>query len=714
MKKRLFGLIGLLTIGLRVTSCNFVDILSKKIRSITIKDSVSAYKLGDTFYNKCDLSIVAGYTDGRKVNLSKEDVEFELTLNSVSYDVKHAFTVAGNYSLIVKKDDAKSSKITISVFETEQYVSSISVSGASIVEQNRSIELSLTISPSKYTVDIECNNQSPTYLEVKRNNDTSYSVKGLAIGEGNLTFRAKKDALTYFSTTYHIEITESAKIQIRQNYKDYIDHNAYDTSCCPSSGDVKLLVIPIWLSDSDSYITESKKENIRTDLEKTYFGSTSETGWHSVSSYYEEESGGELHITGKVADWYTFDRTADAVSTYEGEKAALQKSLVKAATNWYFSNNPSDSRTNYDYDGDGYLDGVMLIYGAPDDQAYKKITGNTFTGGNLWAYCYWVEDTSLKNVTNPGVNAFFWASYDFMYSSGITANSRTGFNYGNGDTTYCTVDAHTYIHEMGHVFGLEDYYDYTKSTAPAAGFSMQDNNVGGHDPYSAMALGWADPYIPLNSTTLTINDFQSSHDLILLTPSWNSYDSPFDEYLLLELYTNTGLNHFDSIHKYDSSYPQGPTTVGIRLWHVDSRLFSQQTNDFMDGNAKSSSSLRFSLAFNNTYYNSDEDDKYGRDSFAYRPNQYSSSHNTIDYQRFNILHLIRQSTSTSYTNKNNLVASNLFYEGQSFNMNSYSSQFYKQNGKLNSGISLGWSFTVKNIKTNLDGTNSATIQLTRA
>ena len=142
-----------------------------------------------------------------------------------------------------------------------------------------------------------------------------------------------------------------------------------------------------------------------------------------------------------------------------------------------------------------------------------------------------------------------------MYSSD-KASQRTGkSSYGNGDTRYCNVDAHTFIHEMGHVLGLQDYYDYDGIGTAVGGFTMQDNNVGGHDPYSVIAYGWAQPYIPTNTVTLTINDFQSSHDVVLLAN--HTVNSPFDEYLLVELYTPTGLNKFDTDYRYKYYYPQG-------------------------------------------------------------------------------------------------------------------------------------------------------------
>ena len=159
----------------------------------------------------------------------------------------------------------------------------------------------------------------------------------------------------------------------------------------------------------------------------------------------------------------------------------------------------------------------MLIYGAPD---YGSLDDDSRS--NLWAYCFWIQDQSVKSVSSPGANVFFWASYDFMYSSS-KAYQRTGkSNYGGGDTTYCSLDTHTYIHEMGHVFGLEDYYDYSGQYNPAAGFSMQDNNVGSHDPFSSYALGWGKAYIPTETTTINLKPFQDSGEMILLSPNPDS------------------------------------------------------------------------------------------------------------------------------------------------------------------------------------------------
>ena len=80
---------------------------------------------------------------------------------------------------------------------------------------------------------------------------------------------------------------------------------------------------------------------------------------------------------------------------------------------------------------------------------------------------------------------------------------------------------------------------------------MQDYNVGGHDPFSSYALGWGKAYIPAESMTINLKPFATSGEMILLTPNFNKYNSPFDEYILLEYYTPTGLNQLaiQKVHK---------------------------------------------------------------------------------------------------------------------------------------------------------------------
>jgi len=521
--------------------------------------------------------------------------------------------------------------------------------------------------------------------------NSSGVVTAVAIGTASITVTTVDGSFTASCAVTVQEAPAVSKTELAYDYSDYTNNNCYELDSTPLSGSPKLLVIPVWFTDSSTYIkTTTNKANVLSDINKVYFGTTSDTGWHSASSYYYEESKGQVNLTGTVSEWYECGNS----STYYGDSTNGQDyttSLVSTATNWYFTNHTGESRTDYDTDGDGYLDGVMLIYGAPDYSAENS------SKENLWAYCYWLQSTSNNSVTNPGPNVFFWASYDFMYGSS-TASSRAGSTYNGGDTTNCTIDGHTFIHEMGHVFGLDDYYDYSGQYEPAGGFSMQDYNVGGHDPYSVMANGWADPYIPTQSCSITIGAFQTTHDLILLSPSWNSYNSPFDEYLLLELYTPTGLNLMDSTYTYSSNYPKGPSSTGIRLWHVDSRLTTYASNKFSTTLTSNAGASNIYTAMSNTYYKSGDSNSY-------------ISVLGQSYANYNLLQLIRNSTSATYSPTTSLSNADLFTNGQSFAMSTYNKQFV--NGtSLNSGASLGWSFSVS--ITGSGASATATITLTRA
>ena len=270
------------------------------------------------------------------------------------------------------------------------------------------------------------------------------------------------------------------------------------------------------------------------------------------------------------------------------------------------------------------------------------------------------------------------------------------------DTSHCTIDAHTYIHEMGHVLGLDDYYDYSYyGNQPAGGFSMQDYNVGGHDPFSKMALGWVEPYAPTSNSIITINRFQETGDLIVLSPDF--IGSPFDEYLILELYSPTGLNEFDSLYKYQNAYPQGPTDVGIRLWHVDARMRGTYVNDnqlYFDGSKYynefdlNSSPYGFALSMSNTTYGSSADEGY-------------AAIFTSDYN-YDLLALIRNNKANDIKMEKILSNDCLFKQGDTFSMSEYSSSF-PNIGKLNSGLDLGFSFEITSLNE-----LSATIKITQA
>ena len=327
----------------------------------------------------------------------------------------------------------------------------------------------------------------------------------------------------------------------------------------------------------------------------------------------------------------------------------------------------------------------MLIYASPDSQAMGSSSAS-----NMWAYC-----TSNSNregtVNDPQANIFFWASYDFMYSSGTKAYNRAGSNYGNGDTSHCTVDAHTFIHEMGHVFGLQDYYDYGKATKPTGGFSMQDMNVGAHDPYSRYSLGWATPYVPTQTCTFTVKPIESSGEFVLLSPSYSG--SAFDEYILLELYSPSGLNELDCTYAYSGGYPKGPSTPGVRVWHIDARLYDI-TSITAQGNIGGGNVTSFPP--NRGYYDDQHVPHYG---VVHATGNSSTGERVISYAGSTLYrenYLVRNNTTTTYSNNNYISSSDLFKTGDTFTISKYKSQF-PGSTKFNNGNSFNWSVSFDSV-----------------
>lgn len=478
------------------------------------------------------------------------------------------------------------------------------------------------------------------------------------------------------------------KEKTEYTYKDYIKRSVYTVDSVPTTGDVKILVIPVWFSDSSSHIAggffSKSKDEVREDIATAFFdrdasGNEKLASWKSVKRFYEEDSFGKLHVDGVVTGWYSINKRARDISSNNSTV-----SLVKNAVNWAKEQYKSVDWTEYDADNNGYLDCVCLIYGY-HNSSYKEGFGGfgrpTKSNDNLWAYTYWIQDTNLRKTNNPGPNTFLWASYDFMYA-----------DYSGGKNTENNkVDAHTYIHEFGHCLGLEDYYDYNtnNSSCKSGGFSMQDYNVGGHDPYSRLGYGWVDPYVPTNNCEITLNPFESSGDCVLLTT--NFAKSPFDEYILLEYYTPTGLNQFDNANQWSSGFPTGSNDPGIRIWHVDSRLleYKKYPSDtgygYQIGKTINQNYYYLLGCYNTTY------------SYAY--SDYCSP--CASLRDFSLLHLIRNSVTMNYRpgEKDFFKSADLFKEGDTFSLEQYCNQFVNGN-KMNNGKELPFKVTIKSIDSN--------------
>lgn len=402
----------------------------------------------------------------------------------------------------------------------------------------------------------------------------------------------------------------------------------------PSLGEQKILVVPCQF-EGEREFTPEMIDNVK----KAFFGANiseieGANNYYSLSEYYYKSSLGKLILTGEVLDIIKVPYT---ISQLELEGAYLPgvpaMSLLQTAD--------KELLQEYDQNKDGFLDSVCFIYSSPTSER----------SGSFWA---WVTGFStVANLETPQPNKHMWCGIDFF------------------DDDFYEVNAHTIIHETGHLLGLRDYYPTDNYENALGGHSMMDFNISDHDPYSKMLLGWADPTyyeVPAESEiTVRLQPFQGTNQFILLNNDWNH--SVMDEYILIEYYTPDGLNELDAKHKYQTR-PIGFTKPGIKLYHADSRVAKCVLNQSQNG-------LNFETYVEEIPNTKEEGVYY----VIGASNSYADSRTDASRQgRYKQIAMIENKKYNLLQNGESADDDSLFYEGDIFTSNNSP---YLINGKYN-------------------------------
>jgi M6 family metalloprotease-like protein len=415
-----------------------------------------------------------------------------------------------------------------------------------------------------------------------------------------------------------------------------------------STGEQNILVIPVKFKNTNyGSIRNLTYEQMKTDISNTFFGEPQSTAWESVSSFYKKSSYNKLNIKGKVTDWFEVDKTPAELAKLTAYSDPSYY-VVRSAIEWYKANN-SDFST-FDKDSDGFFDAVWFVY----DYKYD------YQSDLWWAFTFsdFQNDPNLALKMSPIAYTYAWASVDFMYQA---------YPY--------SLDAHTYIHETGHILGLEDYYpDRSFDTDLVGAIDMMDANIVDHNAYSKYLLDWVTPTVITFEKDITLQPFESSGEFILL-PTSKYNDSPLDEYLIIEYYTPTGLNRLDATSPYPDNGVQAFSQAGIKIYHVDSRLgyYSQKEGNFMEftNEPKITKTLYTDLAFSN---------------------QKSRSSN----QNYVLLQLL-SSTGYSHFSNNKAVDNDLYHAGDVFNPNIRNVGQFHNKGRFNKGEFIPYQITINKL-----------------
>ncbi len=246
----------------------------------------------------------------------------------------------------------------------------------------------------------------------------------------------------------------NAKYTTREN----MENQGWNTLV--TTGDQKILVVPVKFSNGPAWT-----EKMLNDVNKAFFGKASDTAFESVTSYFYKSSYKRLSLSGEVTSVLNVGITTSSFDTnykrdnYEYDPGAYMGELLNRKLS-------ADKLLEYDQDRDGYIDAAVFIY----SNAYSNDEDTAY-----WAWCSY--SGFYPNKTKPTVGNYMWASYTFLNDGYDELLSPNG------------LETHTFIHESGHLLGLDDYYcydQYDRYEFPyhpwdcAGDRDMQAYNIGDH------------------------------------------------------------------------------------------------------------------------------------------------------------------------------------------------------------------------------------------
>jgi len=484
--------------------------------------------------------------------------------------------------------------------------------------------------------------------------DSSGLVKALL--PGTVTISATSRLNPLLNDSVQIVVKNGEGFRRVSEYGDYRLSdlkNAKNLNVVNPLGERKLLVVPIQISDAPKW-----NDKMLEELNRAFFGQSIETGWESVSSFYEKSSHGNLRLSGEIAPIVELNRTMSDMNTLANN--SYQGQITYTAERVY-STLSQELLSEYDLDNDNFVDGIYFVYTNPP------------SGGAFWAQVWWFpnnvtygNDFNRPTGGNTGLRTHMWASFQFLndqYEDGLP-------------------DTHTFIHETGHILGLDDYYDYAGNSSPVGGVDMMDHTICDHNPYSKMAMEWVKPYYVDGSkaeTVITINSFTETGEFIIVNDTWNG--NTLDEFLTIELFTQTGLNKMDAV-RLPSAPLERFQRPGVRIMHADARA-----------GRGVGSSLTYSdtPSLNGTF-----------DIIAANTISRSNANNP----RFKLLQLIQSGgINTLATSKQGVAGDrDLFHEGDEFVADN---QFFVD-GKFNDGTPIGYKIIIDSLSA-----TSATIRFVK-
>lgn len=329
--------------------------------------------------------------------------------------------------------------------------------------------------------------------------------------------------------------------------------NLEEYGAIPSKGAPKLLVIPVSFPDSKFFVDDSGEYFNDTDAISIAFNGDADYPQNSVSSFYYTSSYGLLDMSFDIAPEYVCEHDSSYYSNiYDGgsDDSADEAILIEAIK----ALDGQIDFSKYDCDGDGFVDGVYLIYSHETD--YENDT--------LW-WSWMTMSSAELDADGKYIGGYVWAGIDTLYDYYNIEDEEDERNY--------EFNIMTLIHETGHMLGLDDFYDTDPEVGPSGGCGFVDimeSMFTDHCAFSKIKLGWIREVINGNNAgTYEIGDLATGGQCIVIKK--DGVEGYNGEFIVIEMYAPVGLNGF-----VPDTY--GLTTPCVRMYHVDAT--TEEGSDF--------------------------------------------------------------------------------------------------------------------------------------
>lgn len=269
----------------------------------------------------------------------------------------------------------------------------------------------------------------------------------------------------------------------------------------PLTGSPKSLVILVNFSDKN-FATASPEIAYTNLLNKPGYSENGGTG--SAKDYFESASNRVFSPEFDVVGPYTLPQTMDYYGKNNSSKddSNPRQMVIDACT---LADAAGVDFTQYDTDGDGYVDNVFIYYAG-----YNEAEGGP--DNSVWPHRWVLANTNTK--------------FDgkIVYDYACTSELR-----GNSGSNMCGIG--TFCHEFGHVLGLPDYYNtngnYTYNTLSY--WNIMDSgpylNSGRTPPtysaYDRFYLNWLTPVELKTAQNVNLNPLDTSNKAYLITQYGN-------------------------------------------------------------------------------------------------------------------------------------------------------------------------------------------------